>query len=257
MDSTFLLYIYSQIDYRVYALAHIIKHWTKQRGLNDGSQNKLSSYGYLLCLIHFLQNRSPPILPNLQSLAPDWVGNLPVSNMKQNLPKKICAHPTENRTVNTYFYFPPNNDFFFLKNFASQNQENFGILLTDFFRYFGTEFDYLQHAVSIRTGTIIDKSLKAELDCWNFSNTLSIEDPFETWYDIAHVLKGKEFQHLRLEFVRAFTLICKASDNWNIDGNYLLEKICEVSPYNQAIFDDINEGGDDSEEESFDTVEGI
>jgi hypothetical protein len=29
----------------------------------------------------------------------------------------------------------------------------------------------------------------------------SIEDPFETWYDIAHVIKGPQMSHIRKEFL--------------------------------------------------------
>jgi hypothetical protein len=36
-------------------LAYVIKHWAKRRRINCPSEGTLSSYGYILCLIHFLQ----------------------------------------------------------------------------------------------------------------------------------------------------------------------------------------------------------
>jgi hypothetical protein len=36
----------------------------------------LSSYGYMICLLHFLQTRPIPLLPNLQRLPPDWMGKI-------------------------------------------------------------------------------------------------------------------------------------------------------------------------------------
>lgn len=29
----------------------------------------------------------------------------------------------------------------------------------------------------------------------------SIEDPFETWYDVAHVIKGPQMSYIRREFL--------------------------------------------------------
>lgn len=57
IQNTTLLRTYSLIDPRVRYLAYIIKHWAKKRHINNPADGTLSSYGYLLCLIHFLQVR--------------------------------------------------------------------------------------------------------------------------------------------------------------------------------------------------------
>lgn len=57
---------YSEADPRVKDLAYIIKRWAKRRWMNNASEGTLSSYGYVLCLVHFLQTRDPPVVPNLQ-----------------------------------------------------------------------------------------------------------------------------------------------------------------------------------------------
>lgn len=57
---------YSEADHRVKELAYVVKHWAKRRWVNNASEGTLSSYGYLLCLVHYLQTRSPPVVPNLQ-----------------------------------------------------------------------------------------------------------------------------------------------------------------------------------------------
>jgi hypothetical protein len=62
--NTLLLASYSAIDNRVRELAFIIKYWAKQRCINNPQEGTLSSYGYILCLIHFLQVCSSP-LPSL------------------------------------------------------------------------------------------------------------------------------------------------------------------------------------------------
>lgn len=60
------LQAYSVADPRVKELAYVVKHWAKRRCVNNASEGTLSSYGYLLCLVHFLQTRNPPVVPNLQ-----------------------------------------------------------------------------------------------------------------------------------------------------------------------------------------------
>jgi hypothetical protein len=62
-------------------------------------------------------------------------------------------------------------------------------LLAGFFRYFAAEFDCKHCIVSLRSGAATSKEVKAETDGWSSHTRLSIEDPFETWYDVAHVLK--------------------------------------------------------------------
>lgn len=39
----------------------------------------------------------------------------------------------------------------------------------------------------------------------------SIEDPFETWYDVAHVIKSQQMAYIRKEFLRAYTLASRIS----------------------------------------------
>jgi hypothetical protein len=59
--NTKLLRAYGGIDPRVRALVFVIKYWAKRRHLNSPSDGTLSSYGFILCLIHFLQVTSPAL----------------------------------------------------------------------------------------------------------------------------------------------------------------------------------------------------
>ena len=76
--NTLLLKTYSFIDPRVRILGIIIKKWwppshcltrrAKVNRLNNPILKTLSSYGFMLMLIHFLQSAvSPPVLPILQA----------------------------------------------------------------------------------------------------------------------------------------------------------------------------------------------
>ena len=112
------------------------------------------------------------------------------------------AHPVDQRPVETYFYEPPRGDYSKvsrittmspgivsyaswvllkltsismhtlyistqLNAFGARNKESLGELLAGFFRHFGAaDFQYADNAVSIRSGGVVDKLLKAEMDCW-------------------------------------------------------------------------------------------
>ena len=57
---------------------------------------------------------------------------------------------------------------------------------------------------------------------------MNIEDPFETFYDVAHVLKAGSNQRLRKEFVLAYSKIVKAClGETKMDGAQLINYICE------------------------------
>jgi len=81
--NTDLLRTYSGCDPRVRKLAYVIKRWVKARKINSPSNGTLSSYGYILMLLHFLQTQG--VVPNLQRL-PDSEGS------RCNRPMK---HPNE------------------------------------------------------------------------------------------------------------------------------------------------------------------
>jgi hypothetical protein len=88
---------------------------------------------------------------------------------------------------------------------------------------------------------IIEREVKAELDGWrNYSAALTIEDPFETFYDVAHVLRGGYYHRIRREFAVAYSKIAdvssgKTNSTWNnrvidltnMSGMALIDWICE------------------------------
>lgn len=250
--NTALLKAYSSLDPRVCVLASIIKLWAKRRNINNPSHHTLSSYGYIIMLLHFLtktgaltaptptQNKpqpSQPVLPNLQwidprALSQNCYRELPAKPMN---PQFLLRHPTESDfIVNSYFLRPTDSR---LRQIFASNNRSVGYLLTSFFRYYAYEFDFKKHVVSLNSTAsrgMLEKEIKAESDGWRLgasANFLSIEDPFETFYDVAHVLKATSFQRVRKEFVRAYSKIVEAV--WNGDtnnknkGDVLLDWICE------------------------------
>ncbi|EGZ08693.1 hypothetical protein PHYSODRAFT_524332 [Phytophthora sojae] len=216
--NTSLLRAYASADPRVRMLAYVIKRFVKQRRMNCAAEGTLSSYGYLLLLIHFLQRQSPPVLPVLQALPPNWP-----DEPREKLPSVLCRGPSDeldpNATdghsgIETYFFDPfafrePNEKLAALNDFGARNTQSVGELLLGFLRYYGLQFDATRDVVSVRrpdAGTVT-KDEKRHTSQWRFTTRLSIEDPFEVGYDVAHVLKGSRDKYIRQQFVRAYVLL--------------------------------------------------
>ena len=63
-ENSRLLKLSSKITPHVKTLALILKCWAKSRQINDSLMGTLSSYSYILLLVHYLQHVL--VLPNLQ-----------------------------------------------------------------------------------------------------------------------------------------------------------------------------------------------
>jgi DNA polymerase sigma len=278
--NTSLLRSYAEITPVTRVLAAIVKRWAKERDINNPARHTLSSYGYSIMLLHFLTyhkrsgngllvpiappegnfayRKNPnqqglPILPNLQWVDAAWPSQPKGTPYRElpSLPQDLIPHPLEDdKTVNAYFYKPrsPNDKVNLQMMFPCQDL-SLAILLASFFRYYAFEFDYKHHVVSLHstaTRGTVDREAKAEVDGWrNFSAALTIEDPFETSYDVAHVLRGGYYHRIRREFAVAYSKIADAASgrlgSWNkpnlqnMTGEELIDWICEpVSDENEA-----------------------
>lgn len=262
--NTSLLRAYANADDRVRVLAFVLKQFVKRRRMNCAAESTLSSYGYLLMLIHYLQRQDPPVLPVLQTLPPSWggessckcvAGHAPTCPPRapycrlterteevakaQQLPSILARTPGATTTdvadvaqpnslggfgtskstagqVETYFYDPyevpdPADRLAVLRQYGAKNTASVGALLVGFFKYYGLEFDASTSVVSVRMGRELLKSEKKAQHQWKLHSRLSIEDPFEISYDVAHVLKGTRDKYIRQQFVRTYTLLMEAA----------------------------------------------
>ncbi|KAG7369148.1 Cid1 family poly A polymerase [Nitzschia inconspicua] len=264
--NTSLLRTYAEINPVSRVLAAIVKRWAKARDINNPARHTLSSYGYILMLLHFLtyhrrsgnglvspvekstgNNQNIPLLPNLQWMDERWPqspAGTPYTEYKEQ-PKAPMQHPIEENTkVNSYFYRPNASMLSNLQRLFPGQDLSLAILLASFFRYYAYEFDYKRHVVSLHSTIaygVVEREVKAELDGWrNYSAALTIEDPFETFYDVAHVLRGGYYHRIRREFAVAYSKIAdvassKTSGSWNnrtvdltnMTGMALIDWICE------------------------------
>lgn len=269
--NTSLLRTYAEITPLTRVLSTIIKRWAKARDINNPARHTLSSYGYIIMLLHFLTyhkrtgnglvsavappegdarhpsttQRPNPLLPNLQWMDPMWPNHPRGTPYREltSLPESLMPHPLEeDKRVNQHFYKPstPNESSLLQLHFLGHDL-SLAILLASFFRYYAYEFDYKRYVVSLHSTAsrgLVEREVKAELDGWrNYSAALTIEDPFETFYDIAHVLRGGYYHRIRREFAVAYSKIADAAagraGSWNkgelrsMTGEELIDWVCE------------------------------
>lgn len=244
LHNTALLRCYSYTDPRVKPLVLFVKHWAKVRGINNPYRGSLSSYGYVLMVLHYLVNVVRPfVCPNLQLLAPPDDPNMPPEHY-------VC------KGYNVRFW----RDEATIRHLASQNQLNqnnqsLGYLLRGFFEYYAYSgnmssylgvrgFDWGRDTISLRTPRGI---LKKEEKGWTGAKTVkevktvaappgtastgpnqnlvhglpatqevrevrhrylfAIEDPFETEHNVARTVTHTGIVAIRDEFRRAWRLI--------------------------------------------------
>lgn len=143
----------------------------------------LSSYTWICLIIAFLQLRNPPVLPALHQL-----------------PHKL---PKPDGTTSDFA-----DDLEKLSGFGSKNKSSEAELLFQFFRFYAHEFDYDQHALSVRRGKLVTKQEKN----WNYNinNQLCVEEPFNTNRNLGNTADEYSFRGLHMELRRAFDLISVA-----------------------------------------------
>ncbi|KAI9887652.1 MAG: hypothetical protein M1823_000516 [Watsoniomyces obsoletus] len=224
IHNTQLLRCYDQCDARVKPMVLAVKAWAKAREINSAYHGTLSSYGYVLMVLHFLVNvASPPVAPNLQ----------------QTRSPSMDPRSLENSWVDNYHvHFWCDEDeigHFARQGWLSNNQQSLGELLRQFFEYYthqghhvmGGGFCWAMDVLSIRTvGGVLSKKTKG----WTGARTtvveatepgqkqkevrhrylFAIEDPFEIEHNVARTVTHNGIVAIRDEFRRA----------WNIISNY-------------------------------------
>ncbi|KAJ3413993.1 hypothetical protein HDV05_007200 [Chytridiales sp. JEL 0842] len=208
LRNTLLIKTYVSLDPRVRPILMTIKHWTKQRVLNDAAKGgTLSTYCWVCMAINYLQLLQPPVLPSLHApylaqltrLRDPSLPPLPASEI---IPTVVIdgtdtsflgdlSHPSL-QTPN----WPPN----------PPNRQTLGALLHGFFQFYTFRFPYTTHVASPRLGTLLLKPSKG----WNphdpFS-TLCVEDPVCESRNLGNSADGVSVRGLRGEIWRALRIL--------------------------------------------------
>jgi len=207
-----LLHAYASFDAVVRPLALVIKHWSRCRGINDAQHGLLTSHGWVLMLLSWLQRgarSTGPVLPDLQSSgAPKefvaWcnVGFRPPAKARKAMGRPEVASPRMQNGL-----LMPTDDAVLFD------------LLAGFFHYYAQHFDTRRDVVRLHPGVggtqqcdgcgrhlsvtwFIGEERKQCRDCVKASRhsrarrshwPLAIEDPIDVSRDVAAVL-GREGQ---------------------------------------------------------------
>ncbi len=227
LHNTLLLRCYSRCDPRVRYIVLFVKAWAKRRKINSPYHGTLSSYGYVLMVLHYLVNvAQPQLVPNLQlAWRPPQQGSLM---------KALNENTVDGYDVRFWRSEGEIQDLA-QDGMLTHNRENVGSLLRGFFHYFafngphvpGNGFSWTQDVLSLRTpGGLLSKQEKG----WTGAKTtiieptaagqqgrevrhrylFAIEDPFEIDHNIARTVVHDGIVAIREEFRRAHRIIQSA-----------------------------------------------
>jgi terminal uridylyltransferase len=163
LQNSHLLRCYAATDPRVRPMVLFVKHWAKARDINTPYRGTLSSYGYVLMVIHYLVNVVQPfVCPNLQILAPE----------DPQLPPGELEGITTCKGRNVRFWRNENEiQRLSQEGVLNANRDPIGYLLRGFFEYYAQNnmmstiqkrgFDWGRDVISLRTpGGLMSKQEK-------------------------------------------------------------------------------------------------
>jgi terminal uridylyltransferase len=244
LHNTQLLRCYSLCDGRVQPMVLFVKLWAKRRRVNSSYSGTLSSYGYVLMVLHYLINvAQPPVLPNLQH---SWRPNASCT------PQGVNRTEVDGWTVDFW-----RNEDEILAAIANgqmvSNRESLGSLLAGFFQYYsslggnggkGRPFHWTREVLSLRTqGGILTKDQKGWVKAATEESEgkriqhrylFAIEDPFELTHNVARTVTHNGIVAIRDEFRRAFRILQAVGHGEDV-GNELLAPLTDVEEQKSEV----------------------
>ncbi|KAF1974771.1 PAP/OAS1 substrate-binding domain-containing protein [Bimuria novae-zelandiae CBS 107.79] len=245
LHNTQLLRCYSLTDPRVRPIVLFVKAWAKRRKINSAYSGTLSSYGWVLMVLHYLVNiASPPVCPNLQS---SW---RPTATRAEDLEKLL-----QQTTVSGYAVRFWRDEAQIAHHAATgqltRNTQTIGDLLRGFFHYYASiphynafgqrqmGFYWSYEVLSLRTpGGILRKDEKG----WTKATTtysngqevrqrylFAIEDPFELDHNVARTVTHDGIVAIRDELRRVGRILNAVGRAVQPEGG-LFDEIVEPPP---------------------------
>ncbi|VDI46674.1 terminal uridylyltransferase [Mytilus galloprovincialis] len=181
LHNTEMVRMYASIDPRVRILGYALKVFVKICDIGDASRGSLSSYAYILMLIHYLQQCKPPVIPVLQEL---------------------------------YYHYGPDKPEFLIDGWNAwyfdnmkalpdvwlgygKNRQSVGELWSELFCYYTELFNMKEQVVCCRQIPVLTKFEKL----WN-SPCIAIEDPFDLGHNLGGGLSRKMQHFIQKAFIR-------------------------------------------------------
>ena len=220
LHNTRLLKCYGLCDSRVRPVVLFVKAWAKRRKINSPYHGTLSSYGYVLMVLHYLVNvAQPSVAPNLQVT-------------RKALQDKSSENEAMVDGYNVRFWRSESEIMDLAKRgmLTHNRDDSVGSLLRGFFQYFAhphAGFSWSTDVLSLRTeGGLLSKAQKG----WTGAKTVvstptapgqeqkevrhrylfAIEDPFEIDHNVARTVVHNGIVAIRDEFRRAHVIIQSA-----------------------------------------------
>ncbi|KAK5227494.1 hypothetical protein LTR47_008772 [Exophiala xenobiotica] len=229
LHNSALLRLYQGFDPRVGEVGTFVKIWAKARDINTPYRGTLSSYAYIMMVLHYLMNiASPPVIPNLQYLAKIEDGWNPDKEIPlfDGFDIRFVSRPAEIQQLQ--------------KEMArNKNKETTAQLIRGFFRYYATRegFFWTRDAISIRQkGGIVSKAEKGWTEAkWAESKNknvrlrylLAIEDPFEVEHNVARTVGHHGLVSIRDEFRRAWSMVERVGAGEQISVEAFLKPVTD------------------------------
>jgi len=236
LHNTQLLHCYALCDTRVTAMVLFVKAWAKRRKINSSYSGTLSSYGYVLMVLHYLVNvAQPPVLPNLQS---PWRPNPEATHAGADRVEcdgwVVDFWRNEEEILNAV-----------KSGQMSTNRQSLGALLEGFFRYYSSiggnpQFHWTQQVLTLRSpGGILSKEEKGWVKAVTQEGEgkkvqhrylFCIEDPFELNHNVARTVTHPGIVAIRDEFRRARRiLVAKGYEQTNSHDGELFDELVEFT----------------------------
>ncbi|KAI4261590.1 MAG: hypothetical protein L6R42_003209 [Xanthoria sp. 1 TBL-2021] len=222
LHNSHMLRCYNLSDPRVRPMVLFVKAWAKRRKINSPYHGTLSSYGYVLMVLHYLVNVArPPICLNLQTV--EMAGRDTSAENTQIVDGYSVRFWRDEKEIQQWSQN---------SRITADQHSSVGSLLRGFFQYFAVVsggFSWGTDVLSLRTpGGILSKQQKD----WIAAKTVvlepagegqkgqevrqrylfAIEDPFETNHNIARTVVHNGIVAIRDEFRRANRLIHEAGN---------------------------------------------
>ncbi|RMZ72873.1 hypothetical protein GMOD_00010455 [Pyrenophora seminiperda CCB06] len=239
IHNTHLLKCYSRTDARVRPMVLFVKAWAKRRKVNSAYSGTLSSYGWVLMVLHYLVNIAwPRVCPNLQ-LTPHLKD--PAAMIGGYL-VDFCRDEQEIKDATVQMR----------QAGMPLNTQSVGGLLRGFFQYYASisgygqfgyprppQFYWTNEVLSLRTpGGILTKQSKG----WVSATTkvtaekkvtnrylFAIEDPFELDHNVARTVTHRGIVAIRDEFRRAWRIVRAVGQGLQPEGG-LFDEVVENAP---------------------------
>ncbi|KAI8937004.1 hypothetical protein NX059_006228 [Plenodomus lindquistii] len=264
-----MLRCYSLTDPRVRPIVLFVKSWAKRRKVNSSYSGTLSSYGWVLMVLHYLVNiAQPPVCPNLQHSVPQptdivaleqffketTIGNYNVRFWRNE--QEIIAAAQAGRLTN--------------------NRQSIGALLRGFFQYYSSmspgygaqrtpQFYWTTEVLSLRTpGGLQTKQSKG----WVSATTkvtaekkvtnrylFAIEDPFELDHNVARTVTHRGIVAIRDEFRRAWRILRAIGQGAEPEGG-IFDEVVETVPAPVAAMKAADEAEPEAKEGDQSTADG-